>query len=228
MEETTHIVPVGFTKETLVESLRRHPVTRVILLSGDNPKIETEKRARQTIKEVKSALGSIPSEEIYLDLNDIPGSALKVISLIHYETSNGRKVLLNLSGSLRSLDLACYMAALATKTKVYVGIPDYKENILVGVKAVQDIPLFPIKPYMKEKKEILCCLKEGEKSLEDIIDRLRPKLKKRTQAYLTERSRISHHLKDLKEDGLADTIKEGKTIQVKLSKLGELYLEGQY
>ena len=226
MKETTHIVPVGHTKETIIESLRRHPLGRVILVTGDNPGVESERKARQTILEVRKALGTVPAQEVYVNLNDIPSIALTIIEIIREEDKQGRQVLLNLSGSLRSLDIACYMAALATKSQVYVGIPSYRKDKITGVDHIQDIPLFPTKIYQKEKKLILEKLGRQGKTLEQLTTQLKTKVKKGTQAYLTEKSRISHHIKDLKKEGLIETSREGKTLNIQLTTIGKIYVEG--
>jgi CRISPR-associated protein Csa3 len=224
MQETVHFMPVGHTPQTLIGSLRRYPVSKVVFLSGDKQELEGEKKARKVLAEVRKALGTTPTTSIYLDLDDIAGSALKIIDLVKKE--GDKEVLFNLSGSLRSLDLACYMAALATGSRTYVGIPEYKQGSIIGVSEVKEIPLFPIKTYYKEKKEILDILSSGKMTLEELITSLKPKLKKKTQPYLTERSRLSHHIKDLSEDGVVETKKEGKNIKITLTKLGKLYLEG--
>jgi CRISPR-associated protein Csa3 len=223
MVETVHYVPVGHTPQTLIESLRHYPVSKVVFLTGDKEDSEGEKKARKVLADVKTALGTTPTDSIYLDLDDIPGCALKIIEQVKKEKS--KEVLFNLSGSLRSLDLACYMAALATNTKTYVGIPKYQKGKITGISEVKEIPLIPIKPYYPEKTKILQTLKT-EKTLEELITILKPKLKKKTQAYLTERSRLSHHIKDLNKDRLIQTRKEGKKITIKLTALGKLYLEG--
>jgi DNA-binding transcriptional ArsR family regulator len=40
---------------------------------------------------------------------------------------------------------------------------------------------------------------------------------------VSERSRLSYHLSDLKRDGLVDTVKEGRNLLVSLTFAGRLY-----
>jgi len=221
-----HFVPVGHTKETLLESLRHYPLSRVILLLGDNPKLEPEQKARTIAKQLKDDLGSIPSEEFYVDTDDIPKAALAIAERMKQEKEAGNEVMVNLSGSLRSIGLAAYMAALAVQVKAYIGLPKYEGDKITGVRQVINAPLFPLKPLSSEKVKILRIIRKAEQKMEDLILKTNPKLKKSSQDYLNERSRLSHHLKDLKEDGFIETEKKGKNITIRLTPLGKIYMEG--
>lgn len=225
MKGVTHIVPVGHTKETLVESLRCFPVSKVVLVLGDKPEVESEKIARGVAEKVKAEMGSVPCEEIYVDLNDVLSIALTLVRKIKAEIKQGCEVKLNLSGSLRSVDIAGYMAALVTSTPVYVGIPAYDGKDIIGIKGIQNMPLVPIKELLSEKKEIMHLLESvDEMYLEDIIKKLRPDLQK--EDYDRERSRLSYHIKDLKDDGFVETRKEGRSLKIRLSEIGRIYVEG--
>lgn len=226
MGEVTHFVPVGFTKETLIESIRRHPVSKVILVLGDKPERSSEQKARRVAKQVKDALGSVPCEEVYVDSENVSSAALFLIDKIKEHKADGREVLMNLSGSLRSIGLAAYIAALVTGTKTYVGIPSYEGDDVTGIEDVVDIPIIPVRKISKEKIDILKILAQSECLLEDIVDGLNPKLKKDQPDYANEKSRLSHHLKDLKRDGFIETDKDGRNLKVKLTVLGRIYLTG--
>jgi|GEM_PF-5445093 len=87
------------------------------------------------------------------------------------------------------------------------------------------MPLVPIKELFSEKKDIIhlqCSV--DELYLEDIIKKLRPGLKK--DGYDRERSRLSYHIKDLRDDGFVETEKEGRSLKIRLSGIGRLYVEG--
>lgn len=43
--------------------------------------------------------------------------------------------------------------------------------------------------------------------------------------YNPERSRLSHHLKDLKNDEFIEIEKEGKNIKIKITNLGKIYIQ---
>ncbi len=225
MKEVTHIVPVGHTKETLVESLRRFPVGRIILVLGDDPGREGERKARRIAEEVKRDMGSIPCEEIYVNLDDVLSTTLTLVRKIREETGKGCEVKLNLSGSLRSVNIAGYLTALMTSAPAYVGIPEYKGDRISGIREIQYMPCIPLKELSGEKKGIIKLLSSGEGMyLEDLISKLKPRLHK--SGYDNERSRLSYHIKDLRRDGFVETVKEGRNLKIKLSGFGRVYAEG--
>jgi len=43
---------------------------------------------------------------------------------------------------------------------------------------------------------------------------------------VSERSRLSYHISDLKKDGLIETVKVGRNLKVKLTFAGKLYSSG--
>lgn len=220
MEEITHIVPVGHTKETLVQSLRRFPVSKVVLVLGNKPETDSEKKAREIAKQVKEELGSIPCEEIEVDGDDIPSAALTIIEKIKKE--EGVKVIINLSGSLRSIGVAAYIAALVTESETYIGIPEYVNGKVIGVQKIVEVPIIPLIPFSAGKREILHALSKSELTLDELIKKLRPKIKKCSSEYAIEKSRLSHHITDLKEEHFIEST-GGKNAKINLTKLGQIY-----
>ena len=75
--------------------------------------------------------------------------------------------------------------------------------------------------------EILRKLEGGVESLDELVSRIKPELKKGTQEYNNERSRLSHHIKKLEKDGFIETKKVKKNLHIKLTILGEIYLRGK-
>jgi len=51
---------------------------------------------------------------IFVDVDDIEGAALSLVGRIIAERASGCEVLVNLSGSIRSLGVAAYLAALSS------------------------------------------------------------------------------------------------------------------
>lgn len=222
MDKVTHIVPVGHTAETLIESLRRHPLNRIIFIVGNKPKRDSEKKAQLIVKKVKDALGSLSYDELPVDPEDVFSAAIAISQKINEEPESS-EVMVNLSGSLRTIGIAAYIAALMTKSKAYVGVPDYKDDKPVGIREIVNLPLIPVNELSEGKQNILKVVGESEKSLDEIVESLNPKLKVGSQEYMSEKSRISHHLKDLKEN-IIDTDKDGRNLKIKLTELGKLYL----
>jgi len=222
----SHIVPVGFTPGKLIEGIKQFPVHKVVIVltkGGDE-------RARDAAREVAKAFkGYAPVEKRTIDGEDIFKATKDFISMIKAEKAEGREVYINAAGSLRSLTLAGYIAALVTGTKIYSTISRYDEKgEPVGVSRIIDIPYLPIRDPPKEQVEIMMALHRGPvESLDELINRMRPEIKKGSAQHNSERARLSHHIGRLKEDGFVETDKLGKTVSIKLTEIGEIYVEGR-
>lgn len=228
MTKTIHIVPVGFTKEKLIDSLKNYPFQRVYLLRGSNPNLEGENTARETARKMKDSLKSVVEvKEAEVDKEDVFESAKTIVEIIMAEQSEGNKVMLNVTGSMRTVGIACYLAASMTGAEVYAGVSDYDEKRgYTGIKNIIKVPPFPIRRISEGKQAILEALNEcnGEvDSLEDIITTINSELIPGVEGYERERSRTSYLVKELEKDSLVESEKSGKMLKVRLSKLGEIY-----
>ena len=178
-DEVVHIVLVGNTKETIVESIRQFPVSKAILVIGDNPDLSGAKNLADVAAEIKKDLGTLPFEELYVSLEDIMLTAQKIVGKIIDERNAGRLVRINLSGTLRTVNAAGYIAAQLTETPLYVGIPQYSGDTITGLKKVIELPLIPVKELFDEKKRIVSFLRDSNVlSLEELIMKLKPYLPK--------------------------------------------------
>jgi CRISPR-associated protein Csa3 len=227
---TVHIIPVGFSKEKLLESLKHYPFQKVYLLVGRDH-LEMEEKVREIAQSMKRDLEAIVEvEEVEVDKEDVLEAARDIVKIINYEKAKGNEVMVNISGSMRTLAVASYIAASLTGAKVYSGISKYsEEGKPIGVQKTVDIPLFPIKRLSQKKEAILKVLYKSDgyaSSLEEIIRRLKPELEPGSKEYNAERSLVSYHVNALKEEGFVETEKSGKNLIVRLSKLGEIYLLG--
>ena len=227
MAEITHIVPVGHTSEKLIQGIRRFPVSKVILLLGDNPNLSGEPEAVKTSEEIVEALtGFAEVEKIEVSKEDVYTAALKIIDIVKKENTAGKKVMINVSGSMRTLGIACYIAACLTKTEIYATLSKYEKGTVIGVEKTYSLPLFSFKELPKERMEILTALNKGEAaSVEELIKRMKPSLDEASKEYKSERSRLSYHLKSLREEGLIETEKEGKNIRLRISQKGRITSE---
>lgn len=223
----SHIVPVGFTPGKLIEGIKQFPVHKVIIVVGKGTEDERVLEAAKAVE--KAFKGYAEVERNYVEKEDVFKATKDFINMIKNEKNDGREVYINAAGSLRNLTLASYIAALATKTKIYSSHSRYNEKgEPVGVSRLIDIPYFPIKDPPKEQVEIMEELHKGAvESLDELIVRMRPKIEKRSPEYNSERARLSHHINRLKEDGFVETDKLGKTLSIKLSEIGEIYVEGR-
>jgi DNA-binding transcriptional ArsR family regulator len=100
--------------------------------------------------------------------------------------------------------------------------------MITGIKEILPIPFFPIKEVSDEQMQILKALENNDvASVDELISKLRPKLEKETRDYTNERARLSHHLKSLRNDGFLESEKVGKTIKLRLSRIGKIYIFGR-
>jgi|Deesub1362B_J571_1020462.scaffolds.fasta_scaffold00065_23 DNA-binding transcriptional ArsR family regulator len=218
----THISVVGHNKEKIIDSIKRYPVSRVVLLTEKD-----EESVKDVAKEIEKEIrGFVETEIVEVEKENIIESTLKIIQLINEEKERGRDIKLNIADSIDNLGVACYLAALITGVEIYSGISKVEEGRIVGVSEVYNIPLLPIKDVGEERVKILKILYESEiNSMDEIIYKLNPDVKEKE--LLGERARISYHIKMLRTDGFVESQRVGKNVRLKITKLGEIYLKGK-
>jgi CRISPR-associated protein Csa3 len=223
-KETVHIVPIGFQSDKLIASIRQYPVHRIIIITveGDAKNEKVQKNSN----DVKEAFKGIEIEERIVAREEIFQATLGILDIIKSQVEKGREVKINISGGLRNIGISSYIASLVSKVSIYTDIPESGNNESYMLKGVLEIPTFPIKEISQEQLCILHKLEGGVDSLDTLISRLRPDLKKDDPKYNNERSRLSHHIKKLKDSNFVETEKKEKNLMVNRSVLGEIYLKG--
>ena len=129
-------------------------------------------------------------------------------------------------------------------------IPKYdKDDNEIGIEDIIDLPALPINTLREEQLRILAALGGdrskppapssrkkkvvasktksgvgGVASLDELVLLLDPTIKKGTDAFASERSRLSHHLKNFESMGLVTKTKSGKNVVVRLTGLGEMFV----
>lgn len=226
IKEVTHIVPVGFRWAKLIASVRQHIVHKVIILTvrGD----EKNARVKEAVKKLGEAFKGLPMETKVVEREDVFKTTLDILDIIEVEVKTGKSVKINVAGGMRNIGISAYIAALVSKVDIYSDIPGSEEDDEdYTLKGILQIPPFPIREIPKEKFNIIKELDDGVDSLDDLISKLKPGLNKGTSEYLNERSRVSHHIKKLKEEGFVETEKKQKTVSIRRSMLGEIYIRGK-
>lgn len=229
LKQITHIVLVGHTKDILVNSVKQFPVHKVILIVGKDSKVTGENKVYETASKIEQELkGFVDIERKEVDKLDVLSGAIDILKIIKEEKAKEHDIKINISGSLRTIGIACYIAALITGTEVYSALPEYDSKEIIGIKEILKVPLFPIKDISDEQMRILRVLEgNGVASIEELITKLNPDLVKETKEYSNERARLSHHLNILRNDGLLESEKTGKNVKLSLSKIGEIYAMGK-
>jgi CRISPR-associated protein Csa3 len=222
----TQILFVGHHKERLIESIktiREYPVSRIILAVGQQDS-SGEKKARKIAEELKNELKTVFDVEITeIDKKNVMRAALQIADLINAEKNRGNSIILNVSGSLRTFAIAAYIAACVTNSKVISSIPRYdKEDNEVGIEEIVEIPVLPIDFPGKEQLEIISAINDGIESLDELVLKLNPDIKRNTKEFRSERSRLSHHIAKLEETGLVTRQKVGRNVRIMLTELGKI------
>lgn len=218
------IVFVGHHKERLLESirvLRKYPVSKVILAVGEQESTG-ERMARKIAEEMAEELSTVWDVEIVeIDKKNTIRAASQLVRIIEGEKKKGENVILNISGSLRTFSVAAYIAACITNSRIISSIPKYNErDEEAGIEEIVDIPVLPVDFPGKEQVEIITAIKDRVDSLDELVFRLNPDIKKGSQEFMSERSRISHHLSKLEKLGFVRRNKKGKNVKIEVTGLG--------
>ncbi len=223
MKKTVHIIPVGDTKTTLIEGMRQYPFHKIVLVLG-NTTGPGEKKAEVVAAEIRSEFGKVAEiEEIHVELDDIYTAAITIAEKIRAEEKQGNTVMVNASGSLRTIGISCYLACAVTGAKLYVALPAYEEGMLTGIRQVLNVPPAPLKDAGREELSILKYLNEhGTLDSVDTLIRGLRRLEKTAPEFQKERARMSYHIKKLREKGFIKTGKNGKNLKISLTPLGRL------
>ena len=223
---TTALVFVGHTKERIIESIRssrKFSIEKIILITGEQESTG-ETKSRKIAEELKADLTPVFDVGVmHIDKKDIMRAAGQLTHIIRDEKTQGREVLINISGSLRTFSVAAYISGCITRSRMITAIPKYDKNDNeVGIEDLIDLPFLPLFSLKDEQRRILEAVGEGVDSLDDLVMRLNPKMKKNTDAFPKERSRLSHHLKNFEEIGLVSKEKSGKNVGIRLTGLGKI------
>ncbi len=221
----THLVPVGFSSEKLIASLKQFPVHKIIILThtGD----ENNGKVESVVNNVMQAFKGFEIQNRVVERENVLDSSLEILAIIREEVKEGRTVKINISGGLRNIGISAYIASLVSNVPIYSDIPEYTDKDTYRLRGILDIPLFPIKELASEQITMLEKLGNGVESVDELISRLKPELEKGTTDFSNERSRLSHHIRKLSNEGFIETERTSKNLIIRKSKLGKIYMQGR-
>jgi len=157
------------------------------------------------------------------DAKDVVSAATDLVIRARWEKAEGNRIVYNLSGSLRTLDIAGYIASLLTGSQACVGIPAYEGDRITGIKGMAALPEIGVIELSKPKRKVLSLLSRDEWiTLEELSRRYGAK------SAITEgskKSKTSYHLAELSRRGLIETEKEKKVMRIRMTGIGRMYLE---
>jgi CRISPR-associated protein Csa3 len=227
---TTHIVFVGHHKDRLIESisaLREIPFSKIFLIVGEDEHLPGEQIVKKVAHDIQSELKKFWDVEIRkIDKRSVLKAANQLLIMIRDEKIAGNDVLLNASGSLRTLSVGAYIAACMTRSHMITSIPKYDDQgEEIGVDEVIEIPVIPVDYPGDEQCHIITLIGEGVESLDSIIFMITPDIQKDSKEFKSERSRLSHHLSKLEDGGFIKKEKRGRNISIRLTELGKMLSE---
>jgi len=227
---TTHVVFVGHHKDRLIESisaLREIPFSKLFLIIGEDDNLPGEQIVKNVANDIQNELNKLWDLEIRrIDKKSVLKASNQLLKIIQEEKLKGNDVLLNASGSLRTLSVGAYIAACMTRSRMITSIPRYDDaGEEVGVEEIIEIPVIPVDYPGEEQRHIITLIGDGVDSLDSIIFMITPDIQKDSKQFRSERSRLSHHLSKLEEAGFIKKEKRGRNISIKLTELGKMLSE---
>ncbi|MCP1714536.1 CRISPR-associated protein Csa3 [Methanocalculus alkaliphilus] len=227
---TTHLVFVGHHKDRLIESisaLREIPFSKLFLIIGEDDNLPGEQIVKKVANDIQTELNKLWDIEVRrIDKKSVLKASNQLLKIIQEEKLKGNDVLLNASGSLRTLSVGAYIAACMTRSRMITSIPRYDDaGEEVGVEEIIEIPVIPVDYPGEEQRHIITLIGDGVDSLDSIIFMITPDIQKDSKQFRSERSRLSHHLSKLEEAGFIKKEKRGRNISIKLTELGKMLSE---
>ena len=227
---TTHVVFVGPERDFLMGSislLREVGFSRIVLVTGNDPKFSGEALVQKTTKALARDLGIFwPVTVVEVNKSSVMDAANQILSIINAERTLGNEVLLNVAGALQPLSMSAYIAASMSRARVVSALPHYNdEGAIVGATEIVEIPVLPIGYPGAEQQLLISRIGDGVESLDSLIYLMFPDIDKNSKRFRSERSRLSHHLSKLETGGFIVKTKYGRNIAIHLTCLGQMFAQ---
>ena len=249
---TTHVVFVGPERDFLMGSislLREVGFSRIVLVTGNDPKFSGEALVQKTTKALSRDLGifwpvtivevskssvmdaanqilTLINDERALGKSSVMDAANQILTLINDERALGNDVLLNVAGALQPLAMSAYIAASMSRVRVVSAHPQFSDDgAIVGATEIVEIPVLPIGYPGSEQQLLISRIGDGVESLDSLIYLMFPDIDKNSKRFRSERSRLSHHLSKLEAGGFIVKTKYGRNIAIHLTCLGQMFAQ---
>lgn len=255
-ESGVHIAAGGYEYDRILKPmLHRYPVDKLVLLRSKSSPYQgprdLAKRFSDKLDENPIDI-KIHQVDIY-DFNDVYSKVLKILKR---ETERENKIYINISSAPKLTLVAMMSAAFMMKNhadieifyvspeeylipKIIEKLSDVENNVedlkqleeqflesgtAKGLKDYEEIPVFPVKNITERDRYILKVLasSEGVGSIKELVTMVNDLKEERIQ-----RSSIQYRLEKLKENGLVYTERDNKKLKIFLTRVGEIYLEGE-
>ena len=227
---TTHVVFVGPERDFLMGSislLREVGFSRIVLVTGNDPKFSVADLVQKTTKALSRDLGIFwPVTIVEVSKSSVMDAANQILTLINDERALGNDVLLNVAGALQPLAMSAYIAASMSRVRFVSSHPQFRDDGAVGgATEIVEIPVLPIGYPGSEQQLLISRIGDGVESLDSLIYLMFPEIDKNSKRFRSERSRLSHHLSKLEAGGFIVKTKYGRNISIHLTCLGQMFAQ---
>lgn len=207
----------GWTEQFVLSSILKHGIEagdRIILLVP----AKRDEKSEAILRDFESFLSRY-GEGMKLEIRRIPlesfeGAVVEISKILRDELSKGpEKVIVNLSGGMRVLILAAYVAVLLTcprSTLIELETEDREKSYIIPNPSIKN--LLTLRDL---EKKILEELSKGARSMRDLMRELK-----------IPRSTLHKYLKELERNGLISLRKDGRLLTLEMTPLGKLIMIG--
>ena len=176
---TTHVVFVGPERDFLMGSislLREVGFSRIVLVTGNDPKFSGEALVQKTTKALSRDLGIFwPVTIVEVSKSSVMDAANQILTLINDERALGNDVLLNVAGALQPLAMSAYIAASMSRVRVVSAHPQFSDDgAIVGATEIVEIPVLPIGYPGSEQQLLISRIGDGVWSLDSVMSLMFP------------------------------------------------------
>ena len=176
MNETVHIIPVGFDFQRLAQPITQGDIDadRVLLLhsSRESSNPESQQLAERMVERLEETLGTLFGKDVkrqtVKNIFDFETDYTKAYEMIKKEVENGNTVWVNISSMPRTVAFAFASAA----NSLVVEEPDYRNKVHTYYVSTEEYIVTRMIRELKEEKQFLEQQYEKHPEDQDIKDRL--------------------------------------------------------
>ena len=176
MNETVHIIPVGFDFQRLAQPITQGDIDadRVLLLhsSRESSNPESQQLAERMVERLEETLGTLFGKDVkrqtVKNIFDFETAYTKAYEMIKKEVENGNTVWVNISSMPRTVAFAFASAA----NSLVVEEPDYRNKVHTYYVSTEEYIVTRMIRELKEEKQFLEQQYEKHPEDQDIKDRL--------------------------------------------------------
>jgi hypothetical protein len=176
MDETIHIIPVGFDFQRLAQPITQGDIDadRVLLLhsSRESSNPESQELAERMVERLEETLGTLFGKDVdrrsFKNIFDFETAYTKAYRMIKEEVQDGNTVWVNISSMPRTVAFAFASAA----NSLVVEEPDFRNKVHTYYVSTEEYIVTQMIQELKKEKKFLEKISDKHPEDQDIKDRL--------------------------------------------------------